>query len=506
MERKEFERVWPEEVGISSDSVMRLLDRLEERKVEPHGLMIMRDGKICAEGWWSPYAPGLRHGQQSQSKTYAATAIGLAYTEGLLDLDEKIIDILGDKAPQDASDNLKKMTVHHVLCMACGMDREPDPTEDWINGFLSVEVAHEPGSAFMYNSTASAILVAVLERKTGIGLREYLKTRLFDKIGIDDDHIDWICMPDGTPFGGGGIFSTVEDNLRLMKLYADSGVWEGERLLAEDFVKRATSQQIATGWENLSSDPEAKADPFGYGYQMWVQEKRGIYRATGALGQYTIVDPRRNIILAYTGNEIICNSDGPAQLMKMFWSFLDEIEISEHPLPLPPSDCAAHLAERLSRLSLPNPIYRPYSRLSSEVNEQIYKIQDDNLYFSFYNMIARMAGMKKPTPIEKLQFSFVGDSCMIQGRDRDGIEQTIRCDMKGGYHENTVGDAIASRVLAAAHWESPDTLCVTMRWIETAETVVYRFTFRGDALTISFVPAYDLAGQPITAEATREEI
>ena len=118
--RKEFERVTRESVGIDFKDIEWLIDRLESGFTEPHGLMIMRHGKICAEGWWHPYAPGIRHGLQSHSKTYAATGVGVAYTEGLVKLDERIIDIFPEYAPENPSENLKKLTVHHVLCMGCG--------------------------------------------------------------------------------------------------------------------------------------------------------------------------------------------------------------------------------------------------------------------------------------------------------------------------------------------------------------------------------------------------
>ena len=111
--RREFERVTPESVGIPSAAVQRLLDRLDESNTEMHGLMVMRHGKVCAEGWWTPYAPGLRHGLQSLSKTYAATAVGLLYTEGLIRLDERVIDIFPEDAPEQPSENLKK------LCAGC---------------------------------------------------------------------------------------------------------------------------------------------------------------------------------------------------------------------------------------------------------------------------------------------------------------------------------------------------------------------------------------------------
>ena len=123
--RKEFERVTPESVGIPSWAVERLLDKLESGFTEPHGLMIMRHGKVCAEGWWTPYAPGLRHGLQSLSKTYSATAVGIAYTEGLLKLEDRLIDIFPEESPADPSENLKNLTVRDVLCMGCGMEEMP---------------------------------------------------------------------------------------------------------------------------------------------------------------------------------------------------------------------------------------------------------------------------------------------------------------------------------------------------------------------------------------------
>jgi CubicO group peptidase (beta-lactamase class C family) len=148
--RKEFIRVAPEEVGVPSEAVNWLLDRLEEGWTEPHGLMLMRKGKIFAEGWWSPYAPGIRHGLQSHTKTYAATAVGIAYTEGLLSLAERMIDIFPDKAPEAPSAHLKTLKVRHVLSMGCGMDEMPRPGLDWITDFLATPVNHEPGTTYMY--------------------------------------------------------------------------------------------------------------------------------------------------------------------------------------------------------------------------------------------------------------------------------------------------------------------------------------------------------------------
>ena len=194
--RKEFEIVTPEAVGIHSKAIMELLDQLESGFTEPHGLMIMRYGKICAKGWWAPYAPGIVHGQQSHTKTYAATAVGIAYTEGLLSLDERIIDIFPEDAPQNPSANLQDLKVRDVLCMGCGMKKEPAPSKHWIKDFMAIPVEDKPGTTYMYNSTGSTLLGAIVQKKTGMGLHQFLKEKLFDKIGIDADNLRWAYMPD----------------------------------------------------------------------------------------------------------------------------------------------------------------------------------------------------------------------------------------------------------------------------------------------------------------------
>ena len=177
----------------------------------------------------------------------------------------------------------------------------------------------------MYNSTGSTLLGAIVRKKTGLGLHDYLKPRLFDKIGIDSDNLRWMYMPDGMEIGGGGLLATTEDNLRLMKLYADGGVWEGERILAEDYVKRATTLQNESASEE-KVNPPAKDNFVGYGYQIWMCRPEGVYRADGAMGQFTIVVPDRDLIIAITENA--AGSTGgvaPQKVLDIMWEFLDEV-------------------------------------------------------------------------------------------------------------------------------------------------------------------------------------
>ena len=333
--RKPFEACSPEEVGIRSEDILSYIEALEASQTEMHGLMIMRHGKLCAQGWWAPFGPNVRHGLQSHTKTYAATAVGIAYTEGLLRLNERLIDIFPEESPAQPSENLKLLTVRDVLCMGCGMDTMPFNSPDWIREFLHTPVNHKPGTTYMYNSTGSTLLGAIVRKKTGLGLHDYLTPRLFNKIGVDPDNLRWMCMADGMEVGGGGLFATTEDNFRLMKLYADGGVWEGERILSEDYVKLATTNQNDSATESLNN-PEATDNFLGYGFQIWMCKPKGAYRADGAMGQFTIVLPEQDMIIGIT--ETAVGAHWAQSTLDITWDFLDRITDSE---PLPEDEAAS---------------------------------------------------------------------------------------------------------------------------------------------------------------------
>lgn len=142
----------------------------------------------------------------------------------------------------------------------------------------------------MYNSMGSTLLGAMVRKVTGLGLQDYLTPRLFDKIGIDAANLRWMTMPDGMEVGGGGLFATTEDNLRLMKLYADGGMWNGERILSEDYAHKAVSLQNESATEAIGN-PEASDNFLGYGFQIWLCQPKGVYRADGAMGQFSVVIP-----------------------------------------------------------------------------------------------------------------------------------------------------------------------------------------------------------------------
>lgn len=499
--RKEFPRTTPEAVGIPSASVEWLLDRLEEGWTEPHGLMIMRHGKVCAEGWWAPYASGIRHGLQSHTKTYAATAVGIAYTEGLLKLTDRIVDIFADEIPENPSENLKKLTVRDVLCMGCGMDTMPRPSKDWIREFLATPVNHVPGTTFMYNSTGSTFLGAIVRKLTGLGLHDYLKPRLFDKIGIDAENLRWITMPDGMEIGGGGLFATTEDNLRLMKLYADGGVWEGERILAEDYVKLATSKQNDSATER-AVNPPAEDNFVGYGFQIWMCRPKGVYRADGAMGQFTIVFPERDMLLAITENA--SGSTGgamPQKALDTIWEWLDSLPRAEtESLPEDP-EASAHLARRMQMLALPAPRRSPESPLQEKINGSTYAVTDGYFALADAGMVRFMSGEDRPGGAKALSLTFAENACTLTCLV-DGKPQSLTAAMDGTRFRNEL-PGMPSIALCSGCWEADNVFRLSLRMVETCNETSITFTFSGDQARVETCSNHVFASGTQAANLTR---
>lgn len=499
--RKEFPRTTPESVGIPSASIEWLLDRLEEGWTEPHGLMIMRHGKVCAEGWWAPYASGIRHGLQSHTKTYAATAVGIAYTEGLLKLTDRIVDIFADEIPENPSENLKKLTVRDVLCMGCGMDTMPRPSKDWIREFLATPVNHVPGTTFMYNSTGSTFLGAIVRKLTGLGLHDYLKPRLFDKIGIDAENLRWITMPDGMEIGGGGLFATTEDNLRLMKLYADGGVWEGERILAEDYVKLATSKQNDSATER-AVNPPAEDNFVGYGFQIWMCRPKGVYRADGAMGQFTIVFPERDMLLAITENA--SGSTGgamPQKALDTIWEWLDSLPGAEtESLPEDP-EASAHLARRMQMLALPAPRRSPESPLQRKISGSTYAVTDGYFALSDAGMVRFMSGEDRPSGAKALSLTFGENACTLTCLV-DGKPQSLTAATDGTRLRNEL-PGMPSIALCSGCWEAEHVFRITLRMVETCNETSVTFTFSGDQARVETCSNHVFASGTLAANLTR---
>lgn len=318
----------PEEVGISSRQVERCIRALNHEYTTMNGFMAARHGKVFSQCWWAPFSCEMPHSNHSLGKTYTATAIGIAMGEGLLDLDEKITDIFGEKIRQEhlaVPPGLEKITVRHILTMTNGMAYNPDMRGDFVANYLTTPLAYEPGTHFSYNSTGSCMLGAIILLRTGQNLKEYLTPRLFQKIGIDPERFVWRQFRGTGIDGEPGTFSTTEDNLRLAMCYLDGGRWEGEQVIPERYVREALQIQIST-----AHAPEQRDGRCGYGYQLWACSKPGVFRFDGGQGQYCLLWPEKDLVISL--HEGALGPLGPQKTLDVLYETLLN-DIADVPLP-----------------------------------------------------------------------------------------------------------------------------------------------------------------------------
>ena len=298
------------------DSVASAMENFFQRaagdSLDIHSVMIVKDGKVIFSRWQSEGVDTVPHVLHSVSKTFTATAVGLAIADGKMKLTDKIIDFFPDKLPAEVSDNLKAMTVRDLLTMSCGHDVEPSgfrggEETDWVQAFLAHPVVHKPGTFYLYNSLGTYMLSASVQKVTGEKVVDYLDTRLFQPLHIDKPK--WDESPQGINCGGWGLYLKTEDLAKMGQLLLQQGEWNGKQIIPAEWVSEMSKKQVeSVNPGTRMEDAEAKGMTVetsdwmqGYGYQMW-RCRPGCFRADGARGQYIIVVPDKNAVIAITSD------------------------------------------------------------------------------------------------------------------------------------------------------------------------------------------------------------
>jgi CubicO group peptidase (beta-lactamase class C family) len=287
----------PEAQGLSSSALLAFVEAAEKEIEALHGLVLVRHGHVVAQGWWKPYGPETPHQLFSLSKSFTSTAIGLAVEEGLLSLDDPVLSFFPEETPAEPGEHLKNMRIRQLLSMSTGHHEDTTGSfferegRSWTAAFLQQPVAHKPGTHFLYNTGATFMLSAILQKVTGTTLLDYLRPRLFEPLGIE--HPTWETNPQGISIGGWGLSITTGDIARFGQLYLQKGEWNGHRLLPAAWIEEATARQVSNGF-----NPDSDWDQ-GYGYQFW-RCRHNAYRGDGAFGQFCIVLPQQDAVLAIT--------------------------------------------------------------------------------------------------------------------------------------------------------------------------------------------------------------
>ncbi|MDD4818567.1 MAG: serine hydrolase [Victivallaceae bacterium] len=340
----------PESVGVSSSAVVRFIDELEKQKWpenEYQSFVVMKNGKIIAEAYRAPYTADMPRFVASITKGFTGIAVGFAVQEKLVSLDERVIDIFPDRLPDPLPENAEKVTVRDLLTMQTGQNRCAANAmfndEDHVRGFFMEPFVFEPGTSFRYNSGASNMLSQIITKRTGMSMLEYLTPRLFEPLGFGIP--EWSADDCGVNFGGWGIAVTPRQMALLGQFCVQNGMWNGRQLLNRQWFEDMTANPAPTMDRHI-----ADADwNYGYGLHVWLTHVEGITRFDGSGGQYIIMMPEENAVLAVTG---CVGSFTP--LMNILWNYLYPGLRGDRVPEVP--DAANALKKRLAEFKCPMPV------------------------------------------------------------------------------------------------------------------------------------------------------
>jgi CubicO group peptidase (beta-lactamase class C family) len=454
-------RTAPEQQGIASAAVLQWVEAIEQQINELHSFMLLRHGNVIAEGWWSPYGRDIPHMIFSLSKSFTSTAVGLAVSEGLFTVDDSVLSFFPDETPTEVSDLLAAMQVRHLLSMSTGhaedtwMPMVLHEEQNWLKAFFEVPVRHEPGTHFLYNTGATHILAAIVEKKTGMKLVDYLQPRLFEPLGITNPR--WEESPQGIALGGTGLNITTEDIAKFGQLYLQKGMWQGKQLLPEAWIAEATTAHIANGTD-IDSDWNQ-----GYGYQFW-RCRHNAYRGDGAFGQYCIVMPEQDVVLAITGGV-----DDMQEPLNLVWNILLPAMQTESL----PEDTAAHttLSAKLSSLSRLPVQGQATSTIAAQVSNRTYRVDANDLN------------------VETITLNFNDSGCMVSVKQIGANEEIIQ----SGYEQWQSGETLLfnepwesqpARIVTSGAWTAADTYTMVVRFYETPFKQLMICHFVGNELLI----------------------
>jgi hypothetical protein len=450
-------RSTPERQGVYSGSIDSFLQAVREIH-DLHSFMLLRHGYVIAEASWRPYRATTFHRLYSLTKSFTATAVGLAVDEERFSFDDKVIGLFPDDLPDEVSDNLADMSVHHLLTMSTGHAEDTftlimEESENPVRAFLAQPVPHEPGTRFLYNTGASFMLSAIVQRTTGETVFDYLLPRLIGPLGIAPSF--WRAHPTGILLGGTGLHITTDAIARFGQLYLQKGLWRGRRLLPEWWVNEATRKHVGSEGD-LGPDWRE-----GYGYQFW-RCRHGCYRGDGAFGQFCIVAEEQDMVVAITGGLSDCQN-----VLSAVWEHLLP-DVSAKPLE-PNRKAETALRNHLRSCVITPPAGMPASPIEASVNGNIYRFAETD-------------------PLDSMTFDFAYDC--VRYRFSDSRARMGEQRARFGRHEwvedrAAIDEPAKSLIATSGTWSDSRTLQLTMCNLETPHVLTICCRFENKRVVIN---------------------
>ncbi|WP_428656928.1 serine hydrolase domain-containing protein [Runella sp.] len=466
-------RTTPEIQGIDSAGISAFLGAVAQSKHEFHSLMIVRHGHVVAEGWWAPYRADLKHTLYSMSKSFTSTAVGFAVAEGKLKTSDLVVSFFPNDLPATISENLAKLKVKDLLSMSVGQEAEPliRNEDNWAKSFLATPIKYTPGSVFLYNSIATYMCSAIVQKVTGQKIVDYLKPRLFEPLGIEG--ADWEEDSQGINTGGWGLRVRTEDLAKFGQLYLQKGLWNGKQLIPKAWVEEATTfkiQQPAPAKPTRSNDQNDWLQ--GYCYQFW-RCRHNAFRGDGAFGQYTIVMPDQDAVIAITSET--SNMQG---ILDLVWEHLLPAMKSQS---LPANALAnKELKQQLVALALLPPKGGVIRSTAAKVSGKLFQIEPNSLNIESISLAYREGDTYQFFIKDK-----AGEHRFICGLEKWAFGETDLSQPNLVVSPKIKRERI-SKIAASGSWREPNTFEITMRYYETPHRDFITCKFEGDSVQVSF--------------------
>jgi len=474
----------PEMQGISSSVINDLFDAMDKSDIEFHSVMVMRNGYVIGEGWWAPYAPQYKHTLHSLSKSFTSAAVGLAIHEGHFTVETPVISFFPDMLPKEVSPNLAAMKVKHLLTMTTGHAVDNGLRTDampWVRGFLNAPIVYEPGTFYLYNTTASYMLSAIVQKTTGKTVLEFLKPRLLDPLKIEG--ADWQVSPQGINTGGYGLRIRTEDIASFSQLYLNKGKWKGKQILPEAWVEASSKEQ----W-HFSSNPFGGKTPKehddwqqGYGYQFWRTQHNG-FRSDGLYGQFGIVLPDEQTVVAITEQ-----SFNTQKTLNFVWDILVP-GLQKNILPAN-SGAEQKLKTKENSLQVKFPAAATGSPMIDAVSSKEFILDSNSLgakkiSFHFNKSYGEMI-VKYDNGNRNLYFGMDNWETKKNG---------TKLNTQLPFYVDSLPD-VTSAVAANATWKDADTLYLEIRPVETVTGDSVTCHFTRNTITLTFLHSVARAGK-----------
>ena len=502
-----FKEMSPESQGVDSGGIIDFLEETDRKGLELHRLMIIRHGYCLVRGSWEPYREDDLHPVYSFTKSLTSTAIGFAVREGILSLDDHLIDFFPEEIPEaeefllpdgsfpvpaypseysartldDIMENLREVTIHHLLCMSCGQEIETEDNtgKTWIHSFFRQPFLYKPGTFYRYNTSGTNMLCAILKKRTGQDLTEFLQPRLFDPLGMGEIFCHRLPDPMGVQLGGGGMKLSLENMARFAYFMLQDGYWEGQAILPGWYRDEMGTRKMET-----AGDSEGHIEDWaqGYGYQCWIGKQPGSFRADGAFGQFGLIYPDLDLIVVTNAA-----TEQTQSIMDAVNScILPAVDAVTDPEDREHIHRKQHiLTSRMRRLAIP--ALKKCHNPTQEAGYGGRKYQTEGKCSGLEVLIggAGLGDLDTAASLKEMSFSFAEDKLVWKVKEikGDGLEKdySLEASLEGNFLR-TYCEATGSEVAATARWRSLHALELEVRRMDAMSGAAFIFRFEGDRI------------------------